>query len=108
MHSPKKHRTTSVLALVALAVLATASTCWGQFETASVLGTIADAQGGILSQASVSLENMDTGTRQTTVADATGNYQFLEVRVGRYQVVAEKVGFKKAATPAFKVGIHYR
>jgi outer membrane receptor protein involved in Fe transport len=108
MHSQKTNRFARVAALVALLALVLVSKCWGQFETASVLGTVLDAHGGSIPRASVSLEDLDTGTTQTAVADASGDYQFLEVRVGRYQVVAEMVGFKKAVTPAFKVDVGAR
>ena len=91
-----------------LVAFALTSTGFGQFETASVLGTVLDAHGGAVAQARVSLENMDNGTTQSTVADGSGNYQFLEVRVGRYKVLAENVGFKKAETPAFKVDVGAR
>src|ERR1035438_10606623 len=103
MHFQKRNRFVLVAAFAALLAHALVPTCWGQFETAAVLGTVLDAHGGGIPRASVSLEDLDTGTTQAALADASGNYQFLEVRVGRYQVVAEMVGFKKAVTPAFKV-----
>jgi hypothetical protein len=73
-----------------------------------VLGTVLDAHGGGIPHASVSLEDLDTGTAQATVTDANGNYQFLEVRVGRYHIVAEMAGFKKAVTPTFKADVGAR
>ena len=85
-------------ASVAVLCLSLAAGCFGQFETASVLGTVLDPHSAVIPNAKVSLENIDTGTSQTAVADANGNYQFLEVRVGRYKVVAETVGFKRAET----------
>jgi hypothetical protein len=98
----------SGLASVAVLGLAVAAACFGQFETASVLGTVLDPHAAAIPQAKVSLENIDTGTAQTTVADAGGNYQFLEVRVGRYKVMAEAAGFKRVATPLFKVDVGAR
>jgi hypothetical protein len=88
--------------------LVLASTCLAQFETASVLGTVLDAHAAAIPEARVSLQSLDTGTMQASAADASGNYQFLEVRVGRYRVVAEAAGFKKAETPAFKVDVGAR
>ena len=108
MHSKRTNRFARVASFVALLALALVPTCWGQFETAAVLGTVLDAHGGGIPRASVSLEDLDTGTTQAAVADAGGSYQFLEVRVGRYQVVAEMAGFKKAVTPAFKVDVGAR
>jgi hypothetical protein len=85
-----------------------AANCFGQFETAAVLGTILDKSGGVVSQAHVQLENLGTGTSQTTVAGTDGSYQFLEVRVGRYRVVADAAGFKRAETPEFRVEVGAR
>src|ERR1039458_4297522 len=98
----------SGLASVAVLGLPSASAAFAQFETASVLGTVLDPHAAAIPQAKVSLENIDTGTAQTTVADAGGNYQFLEVRVGRYKVMAEAAGFKRVATPLFKVDVGAR
>ena len=95
-------------ASVAVLCLSLAAGCFGQFETASVLGTVLDPHSAVIPNAKVSLDNIDTGTSQTAVADASGNYQFLEVRVGRYKVVAEAVGFKRAETPIFKVDVGAR
>src|ERR1035441_3173875 len=86
----------------ALLCLAAAFVSFGQFETATVLGTATDPRAGAIPHARVSLANLDTGTSQSTTTDDLGNYQFLEVRVGRYKVLAEAAGFKKLETPAFK------
>ncbi len=82
--------------------------CYGQFETASVLGTVFDAHSGAIPQARVSLQNVETGTSQAALTDGNGNYQFLEVRLGRYRVVAEAPAFKKVETPEFKVDVGAR
>ncbi len=86
----------------------TAGASFGQFETSAVLGTVVDPRGGVIQQAKISLENVDTGTTQSTLTDANGNYQILEVRVGKYRVAAEAVGFKKLQTPAFPVNVGAR
>jgi|GEM_PF-6638503 len=60
--------------------------CFGQFENAAVLGTVSDPNGAIVQQAQVSLLNVDTGVTQRVVTDSKGDFQFLEVHVGKYQV----------------------
>ena len=84
------------------------TSCFGQFETAAVLGTILDKNGGTVPQARVQLLNLDTGTSQSAVSSDDGSYQFLEVRVGRYQVVAEAAGFKRSETREFRVEVGAR
>jgi hypothetical protein len=92
----------------ALLCLAAAGVSFGQFETATVLGTATNERAGAIPQARVSLANLDTGTSQSTVSDDIGNYQFLEVRVGRYRVIAESPGFKKLETAEFRVDVGAR
>jgi hypothetical protein len=80
----------------------------GQFETATVLGAVTDPRGGVISRAHVVLANLDTGTSQGTFTDDLGDYQFLEVRVGRYRVIADAPGFKTLETAEFRVAVGAR
>ena len=82
-----------VLALLCVALLPL--TVFAQFDTATVLGTTRDAAGAIVSNATVTLKNTETGITATTTTDAEGNYQFLNVKIGNYQVAAEATGFSK-------------
>src|ERR1035438_6967918 len=110
MHFPKTLEPTRNVgfAVWMLSIASIALPCFGQFETSAVLGTVADPRGGVIQQAKVFLENIDTGTSQSTLTDANGNYQILEVRVGRYRVAAESIGFKKLQTPDFPVNVGAR
>ena len=96
------------IVLVPLLGLLCAATSRGQFETATVLGTAYDAQRGVVPGVHITLLHADTGTSQTTSSDATGNYQFLEVRVGRYKLTAEAPGFKRMESPDFHVTVGAR
>jgi hypothetical protein len=97
-----------VLVALAACALWVVPNCFGQFETAAVLGTITDSRGSSIPQATVLLWNQGTGTAQTTVTDTLGNYQFLEVRIGNYRVTAEAAGFKKTETASFRVEVGAR
>src|SRR5215468_8442073 len=79
-----------------------------QFETAAVLGTITDPSGGAVQEAHVVLRNLATGTTQDAQTDSDGNYQFLDVRVGRYQVTSDATGFNKVETAEFQVTVGAR
>jgi hypothetical protein len=94
--------------LAAAGMLLTATGAFCQFETAAVLGTVFDPRGAVVPQAKLTLANKETGVVQQAAADADGNYQFLEVRLGRYQVRVEAPGFKKAETPEFRVTVGAR
>jgi len=73
-----------------------AAMAWGQYETATVLGTITDPAGLGVTGGKVRLENVQTGVSVSGTTDAAGNYQFLNVRAGTYKVSAEAAGFKLA------------
>ncbi len=61
--------------------------------TAAVSGTITDPSGAAVSDASVTVRNVNTGaTRGETTNDA-GRYQMLSLPVGEYEVRARKAGF---------------
>jgi Carboxypeptidase regulatory-like domain/TonB dependent receptor/TonB-dependent Receptor Plug Domain len=108
MQNPKRLRIANAPFYCALFCVAAASISFGQFETATVLGTATDPRAGVIPQARVSLTNLDTGTSQSTLTDDSGNFQFLEVRVGRYRVIAEAAGFKKLETAEFRVDVGAR
>src|SRR5256885_8655450 len=60
-----------------------------------VRGTIIDQSGGAVTGAKVTLVNQANGTQRATEAGATGEYVFLEVPVGTYQIEVAQQGFKK-------------
>jgi len=91
--------------LAALLVLS-AGASLAQFETAVVLGTVKDPSGAVLHDAKVELKNLGAGVSSNAVTDENGNYQFLEVRVGRYEVSAQGAGFKRGVTDAFDVRVN--
>lgn len=80
----------------------------GQFETAEVLGTVRDASGAAIPQASVNLINQETGIQAKATTDENGNYDFFNVRVGRYTVVVEHAGFTKLTTSDVIVNVNAR
>jgi len=96
------------ISLVAALLLWPSAKCFGQFETSAVLGTVLDAHNAVVTRARVLLENQDTGISQSTLTDERGDYQFLEVRVGRYKVVVEASGFKRCETQEFRVDVGAR
>jgi hypothetical protein len=67
-----------------------------QFDTASVVGTVKDAQGATVPDAKVTLTNTETGVSAVRNTTADGNYEFSNVRPGTYIVTAEKAGFSIA------------
>jgi hypothetical protein len=81
---------------------------FGQFETAEVLGTIHDSSGAVVPKADVSLLNQETGIQMKTSTDDNGNYNFFNVRAGRYTIVMEATGFTRFTTTDVIVNVNAR
>ena len=98
------HRTTVLLALLG----ATGFACFAQFETSEVLGTVRDPGQQVVPKATVTLTNQDTKAEAKTTSDAAGNYDFFNVKVGRYTVTVEAPGFSKFSSPDIAVAVNAR
>jgi hypothetical protein len=81
---------------------------FAQFETAEVLGSVHDGSGAVIPQANVTLINQDTGIQAKTTSDESGNYSFVNVKVGRYSIVVEHAGFTKFTTSNVVVNVNAR
>jgi hypothetical protein len=60
-----------------------------------IRGTVTDPSGGAVTAAKLVLTNEANGTQRETQSGANGEYIFLEVPVGSYQLEAIQQGFKK-------------
>ena len=100
----------SVIAAFAalFAVLSLPSPARAQFDAATVLGRVTDQSGAAVPGATVTLTNHATGITATTVTDATGDYQFLNVRVGTYRLEAELPGFCQGGRADVTVTVNAR
>ena len=82
----------SVLTGLMLAALPTAATA--QTTSASVSGTVQDAQGGVLPGVTVTLTSRTQGNTLTATTDAEGRFVFAIVRPDTYTLQAALQGFK--------------
>lgn len=90
------------------AVCLFASAGYGQFETSEVLGAVHDSSGGTVPNAVITLRNEQTGIEAKTTADASGLYDFFNVKIGRYTITAELAGFQKFSTTDVTVNVNAR
>src|SRR5262252_1006921 len=60
-----------------------------------IRGTVSDASGGAVAGATVTLLNAATNVSRDAVTSATGEYLFLEVPVGTYEININQPGFKR-------------
>src|ERR1051326_3922244 len=70
-----------------------------QFETATLTGTITDAGGAVVPNASIKIINEATNIEATTVSNGEGRYLFPNLRPGSYRVIASAPGFKQSVSP---------
>jgi hypothetical protein len=93
MRHTRRHGLGVALTFVALIALA-ATPGRAQTFRGTILGTVTDATGAVVSGVKVTVRNTDTGlTREVTTGD-DGNYSAPELPVGNYSVTVEKTGFK--------------
>src|SRR5258705_11919489 len=76
-----------------LAMLAAAAPAHAQ-STATLQGTITDAQGAVMPGATVTIHNTATGLERTAVTDGAGQYVAASLAPGHYTVVAHLEGFR--------------
>ena len=92
--------------LVLLLALGVATTASAQGERGVIIGTVADAQGGVLPGVAITVRNVDTGFTQTDVTSASGQYRFGALPLGRYELKAELVGFTTATVTNLAITIN--
>jgi len=77
--------------LIAMSTLALA-----QSGTTSLRGTVSDPSTAAISGAKVTLASPERGFTRSVTTNATGNYEFLQLQPGNYQLTVEMAGFRKA------------
>ena len=82
-----------VLVLLLAATFVSAQTFRG-----TVLGTVTDASGAVVSGASVKVRNVGTGLERTTQTSGDGSYSVPELPIGTYTVTVSQSGFQTSVT----------
>ncbi|NJM54494.1 MAG: carboxypeptidase regulatory-like domain-containing protein [Blastocatellia bacterium] len=85
-----------------LMILGLSSIAFAQFK-AAIQGTVTDSNGGIVPDAAVTLQSLDTNQTQKTTASDSGFYRFSGLAPGKYKITVEKDGFKKKVLDNFVV-----
>src|SRR5271170_5913591 len=98
-HFPAKAVLFCVFLLIGL--VAVVPQAWGQQASGSITGSVTDASGAAVSNATVTARDVDRGTSWTTQTNTTGAYTFAQVTVGNIEVAVEASGFSKEIHPPF-------
>ena len=71
-----------------------------QVTTADVIGTVTDATGATLPNATITIENIDTRVSRSATTGEDGSYVFTFVPIGKYTVRVVASGFKEFSVPS--------
>jgi hypothetical protein len=98
-------RATSVLACVALVLVAMVAPAYGQAVYGSIFGTVTDPTGAVVPNAKITITDLDKNVKFETMTNAAGNYSRSQLVPGRYQVEVEATGFRKAVSRDIQVSV---
>jgi hypothetical protein len=69
-----------------------------QLTTADIVGTVTDATGAVVPNATISLTNLATNENRTALSNGSGDYNFTLLPVGHYSVTVKAGGFQASIT----------
>ena len=81
---------------------------FAQAVSGTILGTVTDSSGAVMSNAKVTVVNEGTGLTRTVIADASGEFTAPSLPTGRYTVIAEASGFKTLSLSNIQLGVDQR
>jgi hypothetical protein len=90
-----------------LAILA-AVAAYAQIDTGAIVGSVLDPSGAAVPKATVTATNVATNEVLTTVTNSAGQYQFISLRVGTYNVKATAQGFAAAVVSNVQIDVQSR
>jgi hypothetical protein len=77
----------------------TANPARAQAISGTAVGTVRDASGAFVSNATVTATNTETGIAQSTVTAGSGDYTIPNLAPGRYKITTQSKGFATAVVP---------
>src|SRR4051794_962139 len=95
-------------ALVLLLAIFVTRPSLAQQDRGSIVGTILDSSGAAIPNASVVVQNQETGGRRELAADANGLFVAPELPIGIYRVTASFQGFKTKLQEGISVRVSDR
>src|SRR5689334_19906230 len=86
------HRISQVARVLPL-ILILMSVASAQTFRGTILGTVTDPTGALVTGAKVTVRNMNTGLERSVTTDDAGNYTVAELPIGPYELRVEQTGF---------------
>jgi hypothetical protein len=97
-----------ILLAAVLCALLLPAVAFAQFENGSIVGTVRDGSGAVVSGATVTVTNIGTGVVSTRATNGSGDYEVPELRVGQYNVEVTMTGFALARATDITVSVAAR
>jgi Carboxypeptidase regulatory-like domain len=104
----KRYTLWGLALILVLGTIAINQPGWGQQITASITGTVEDASGAALNEASVTARDTERGTSSSTKATQGGVFNFNNLPIGTYEVKAEAPGFDTVVQPPLTLVLNQR
>ena len=95
----------SQMLLVWLVLILCAAVGRAQVDTGTILGTVTDPSGAVVSGATVTIVNQSSSARLMTKSSSQGRYEFTPLQIGDYRIEVESAGFKKAVVQSVHLNI---
>ena len=70
-----------------------------------ITGTIADPNGAVVPDATVTLTLLETGSKRTVTTNSDGNYSIANLGIGTYRLTVTKTGFKETSVSNVVVNV---
>ncbi len=86
-------------AILLIGLVTAAPQAWSQQASGSITGSVTDASGAAVTNATITARDVDRGTTWTTQTNGSGAYTFPQVAVGNIEVAVEASGFSKEVHP---------
>jgi hypothetical protein len=91
-----------------LCLIASLAPLGAQTTAGTIVGTVTDPSGAIISGSNVTITNMGTNIAVKTTTDASGEYVVTPLEVGKYSVTVEATGFKRSVRSDIQVNVQDR
>ena len=104
--SPRHFLNPGLRCVFALAVFCSANLpLAAQNSQGTILGHVIDASGAVLPGATVTITNVATSVSNSTKTSAVGDYVFVNVKPGNYNITVQMTGFKQAQVEAARLSV---
>jgi len=96
----------ALFALVILGLLSVPQAARAQLATASINGTVRDATGAVVPDATVTLTSVATNVEQSINTHDDGTFVIVKIEPGRYTLKVTKAGFQTEIKPEFDLDVN--